>query len=57
MGSDPSSIVDPQCRVRGLEKLRVIDASVFPHLTSSNTNIPVIMLAEKMAALMQLGRE
>jgi choline dehydrogenase len=53
MGSDSSSVVDPQCRVRGLHKLRVIDASVFPHLTSSNTNIPVIMLAEKMAALIQ----
>lgn len=55
MGSDPSSVVDPQCRVRGIDKLRVIDASVFPHLTSSNTNIPVIMLAEKMSALLRSG--
>jgi choline dehydrogenase-like flavoprotein len=53
MGSDPSSVVDPQCRVRGAQNLRIIDASVFPYLTSSNTNIPVIMLAEKMADLIQ----
>ncbi len=55
MGGDASSVVDPQCRVRGASKLRVIDASVFPHLTSSNTNVPVMMLAEKMAALIRSG--
>jgi choline dehydrogenase len=55
MGSDPTSIVDPQCRVRGVSKLRVVDASVFPHLTSSNTNIPTIMLAEKMSDVIRSG--
>lgn len=55
MGDDPASVVDPLCRVRGAGRLRVIDASVFPHLTSSNTNIPVIMLAERMADLIRSG--
>lgn len=55
MGSDPDSVVDPQCRVRGASRLRVVDGSVFPHLTSSNTNIPVLMLAERMAALIRSG--
>lgn len=55
MGNDPASIVDPQCRVRGVGRLRVVDASVFPHLTSSNTNIPTIMLAEKTSDLIRSG--
>jgi choline dehydrogenase len=50
MGSDPStSVVDARLRVHGMQKLRVIDASVFPAVTSGNTNAPTIMVAEKGA--------
>jgi choline dehydrogenase len=55
MGEDSAAIVDPHCRVKGVERLRVIDASVFPFLTSSNTNIPVFMLAERMAQTIRDG--
>jgi choline dehydrogenase len=53
MGSDPGAIVDPQCRVNGVERLRVVDASVFPFITSSNTNAPVFMLAERVARMIR----
>jgi choline dehydrogenase len=54
MGPDPrQSAVDPQLRVHGLDRLRVVDASVFPTVTSANTNLPVIMLAEKAADLIR----
>jgi choline dehydrogenase len=53
MGPDPgSNVVDERLRVHGLASLRVIDASVFPTLTSANTNAPVLMVAEKAAALL-----
>jgi choline dehydrogenase len=55
MGPDGNSVVDIHCRVRGLAGLRVIDASVFPMLLSSNTNIPTIMLAEKIADQIRYG--
>jgi len=52
MGPDPAtSVVDASLRVYGTEGLRVIDASVFPTVTSGNTNAPTIMVAEKGAAL------
>ncbi len=51
MGSDARSVVDPQLRVRGVERLRVIDASVMPEIVSTNTNAAAIMIGEKGAAL------
>jgi choline dehydrogenase len=51
MGSDPSSVVDPQLRVRGVQRLRVIDASVMPRMPSTNINAATIMIGEKAASL------
>jgi choline dehydrogenase len=55
MGNDPMAVVDAELRVHGLERLRVVDASVMPHLPGGNTAIPVAMIAEK-AADMILGK-
>lgn len=50
MGEGPeNSVVDARLRVHGIQGLRVIDASVFPFVTSGNTNAPTIMVAEKGA--------
>jgi choline dehydrogenase len=50
MGAHPMSVVDSELRVHGIAGLRVIDASVMPAVTSTNTNAPTIMIAEKGAA-------
>jgi choline dehydrogenase len=50
MGPDPeTAVVDAKCRVYGVDRLRVVDTSIFPTVTSGNTNAPTIMVAEKAA--------
>ncbi len=50
--SDPEAVVDPELRVRGIERLRVIDASIMPTVTSGNTNAPTVMIAERGARML-----
>jgi choline dehydrogenase len=51
MGNDDRAVVDPELKVNGVSRLRVIDASVMPRMTSANINAPTIMIGEKGAAL------
>ena len=53
---DPMAVVDAQLRVRGVQALRVIDASVMPQVVGGNTNAPVIMMAEKAVDMMREDR-
>jgi choline dehydrogenase len=49
MGTDPMAVVDPQCRVHGIDNLRVVDSSIMPTVTNGNLNAPTIMIGEKGA--------
>jgi choline dehydrogenase len=53
MGMDPASVSDPQGRVRGIENLRVIDASLMPQIIAGNTNAPTMMIAETIVRKIQ----
>jgi len=53
MGTDPMAVVDPQCRVHGMENLRVVDSSIMPTITTGNLNAPTIMIAEKAADMIR----
>ena len=53
--SDPMAVVDPQLRVHGVEALRVVDCGVMPTLVSGNTNVPVVMIAERASDMILRG--
>lgn len=53
MGNDDEAVVDPAGQVRGISRLRIVDSSVFPHITNGNLNAPTIMVAERIADLIR----
>jgi choline dehydrogenase len=56
MGADQASVVDPELRVRGVEGLRIADASIMPTLPHANTNAPTVMIGEKAADFVKAAR-
>ena len=54
--SDPMAVVDQYCRVRDLESLRVVDASIFPDIVRANTNATAVMIGERVAGFFREGR-
>ena len=56
MGTDEMAVVDARLHVKGIDKLRVVDASVMPNITSGNTNAPVMMIAEKASSMILADR-
>lgn len=56
MGTDPMAVVDPQLRVRGVDGLRVADASVMPAVTSGNCHAAILAIAERLADFLKAGR-
>jgi len=57
MGSDAASVVDPRCRVRGVDGLRVVDTSIFPFMPAGNINGPVMAIAWRAADLILAARD
>jgi choline dehydrogenase len=57
VASDPAAVVDSRLRVHGLERLRVVDASIMPTITSGNTNSPTVMIAERGAEMIRADRK
>lgn len=56
MGPDSASVVDPRLRVNGVQRLRVVDASIIPVIPRANTNAPVMMIADKAATMIEEDR-